>query len=82
MTQREVLDMFRNQAALLGVVEASQADIILRLAQLLADCRDRLPQDGFDEFVHIGAVMYQEGLGKFRARTEVAETIRSSAQNR
>lgn len=82
MTQREVLDMFRNEAALLGVVEASQADIILRLAQLLADCQDSLPREGFDEFVHIGAVMYQEGLGKFRARAEVSETIRKSAQNR
>lgn len=80
MIQNEVLGMFRDQAASLGKVEASQADIILRLAQLLADCRDRLPQEYFDEFIHIGAVMYQEGLGKFRARTEVAETVRQSAR--
>lgn len=82
MIQRDVLHMFREQAKRLGQIEASQADIILRLAQLLADCHGRLPRECFDEFVHIGAVMYQEGLGKFRARSEVAETIRKSEPDR
>jgi len=81
MTQHDVLDMFRERAAALGEIEPSQADIILRLAQLLADCRAALPPACFDEFTHIGAVMYQEGLGKFRARSELAATMLPQARD-
>jgi hypothetical protein len=82
MTQDDVLELFREQATILGQVQASQSDIILRLAQLLADSKGRLSKENFEELVQIGAVMYQEGLGQFRARAEVATTMKKSAQGR
>jgi len=82
MTQHDVLELFRMQASSLGAVEASQSDIILRLAQLIANVREYLPEEDFEELIHIGAVLYQEGLGQYRARTEVAATMKQSAQGR
>lgn len=82
MTQEDVVELFREKAATLGQVQATQSDIILRLAQLLADSRGRLSKENFEELVHIGAVMYQEGLGQFRARSEVTATMKKSAQGR
>jgi hypothetical protein len=82
MTQDDVLELFREQAARLGEVQATQTDIILKLAQLLAESRGRLSQENFKELVHIGAVMYQEGLGQFRARTEVTAIMTKSAHQR
>jgi hypothetical protein len=82
MEQKDVLELFREQAATFGQLQSSQSDIILRLAQLLADSKGRLPKEIFEELVHIGAVMYQEGLGQYRARTEVAETMKKSSQAR
>lgn len=82
MTQDEILELFREQAATLGEVQATQTDIILRLATLLADSKGRLSKENFEELVHIGAVMYQESRGLYRARAEVAETMRQSALDR
>lgn len=82
MTQEDVLKLFRERAAALGQVQSSQSDIILRLAQLLADSRGRLSKENFEELVHIGAVMYQEGLGQYMARAEVTATMEKSAQKR
>lgn len=82
MTQEDVVELFRQQAATLGEVQSSQTEIILRLAQLLADSRGRLSKENFEELVHIGAVMYQQGLGQYRARAEVAATMIKSAHER
>jgi hypothetical protein len=82
MTQDDVLKLFREQAAALGEVQATQTDIILKLAQLLADSRGRLSQENFKELVHIGAVMYQEGLEQFRARREVTAIMNKSSDDR
>lgn len=78
MTQDEVLELFRSQADTLGDVQDTQSDIILKLAQLLADTQWHLSEEKFNALVHIGAVMYQEALGKFRAKTEVSETMERS----
>lgn len=80
MTQDDVLGLFRQQAATLGEVQSTQTDIIMRLAQLLADSRGRLSKENFEELVHIGAVMYQESAAQFRARTEVAAIMNKSDQ--
>jgi hypothetical protein len=78
MTQDDVLGLFRQQAATLGEVQSTQTDIIMRLAQLLADSNGRLSKDNFEELVYIGAVMYQESAAKFRARSEVAAIMQKS----
>jgi hypothetical protein len=80
MTQDDVLGLFRQQAATLGEVQSTQTDIIMRLAQLLADSKGRLSKENFEELVHIGAVMYQESAAQFRARTEVAAIMNKSDQ--
>lgn len=81
MTRDDVLELFRKQAATLGEVKSSQSDIILKLADLLAESKGRLSKENFEELLHIGAVMYQEGLGQFRARTELAATMKKSTGN-
>jgi hypothetical protein len=78
MTQDEVLELFRIQAETLGEVQATQSDIILRFAQLLSEMQWRVPEEKFNEFVSIGAIMYQEALGKFRAKTEISDTMERS----
>lgn len=82
MTQDDVLELFREQAATLGEVKSTQSDIVLRLAQLMADSTGHLSKENFDELVRIGAVMYQEGLGQFTARSEVAALMKKSVQDR
>jgi hypothetical protein len=78
MTRDDVIELFRQQAAALGNVKESQHDIIMELAQLLAESRGRLSKENFESLVHIGAVMYQEGLRDYRARSEVAATMEAS----
>lgn len=78
MNQQDVLNMFRQEAESIDQVEESQGDIINKLAQLLAESRGRLSKENFEDLVHIGAVMYKEGLGKHRARAEVAATMKDS----
>jgi hypothetical protein len=78
MTTDDVIQLFRQQAATLGNVKESQRDIIMELAQLLAESRGRLSKENFESLVHIGAVMYQEGLRDYRARSEIATTMETS----
>lgn len=78
MTKEDILDLFRQRAAMLGEVKDSQHDIIMDLAQLLAESRGKLSKENFEMLVHIGAVMYQEGLRDYRARVEVANTMEAS----
>ena len=78
MTQDDVIELFRQQAAILGEVKSSQHDIIMSLAKLLAESRGRLSKENFEALVRIGAVMYQEGLAQYRARSEVAATMEAS----
>lgn len=82
MEQHDVLQLFREKAAALGEVKPMQTDIILRLATLLADSRGRLSKENFDELVQIGATMYQEGLGRYRASSELSETMKQSNRDR
>jgi hypothetical protein len=82
MKKDDVLLLFREKAATLGTIPATQDDIIVKLAELLANSQGYLSKDDFDDLVHIGAVMYQRGLSNFRAGTEVAATMRQSVQER
>lgn len=82
MTQNEVIEMFRAKAATLGTLPATQRDIIQDLAKLLAESKGRLSKENFEMLVHIGAVMYQEALGKYRAGVEVTATMKKSADAR
>jgi len=78
MTQEEVLELFKKEAATLGTIESSQSDIILKLAQVLADTSDQIAQAAFERMIYVGAVMYQEALGEFRARAEMADMMQTS----
>ena len=81
MTADEILKLFREEATLLERTPENQNDLILRLAQLLSDSKGRLPKENFEELVHIGAVLYQKGLGQYNARADVAEIMRNSLQD-
>src|SRR5688500_17072043 len=49
MTQEEILDLFRQRAAAdTHVAQPTQGDLILALAQLLADSSGRLSKENFD----------------------------------
>lgn len=78
MKQEDVLELFRNEAKKLGRIEPTQSNIILTLAQILSDSKERLPDTAFQQLVHIGAAMYQAGLSNYRAQSEVGETMRTS----
>ena len=82
MTREDVLAIFADQASRLGEVPATQSEIILQLADLLADSGARFSSENFEKLTHIGAVMYQESLGRFRARAEVATIMQKSADKR
>lgn len=81
MTQNEVIDMFRTKAATLDTLPATQRDIILRLADLLAESKGRLSKENFETLVHIGAVMFKEANGKYKAGVEMAATMKKSADD-
>ncbi len=82
MTQEEVFSLFRQQAAKMTQEAPSQGDLIRDLAQLLADSRGRLSKENFDMLVHIGAVLYKDGLNQFNARKNVSEIMRDSIESR
>lgn len=61
---------------------ATQNDIFLKLAELLADSKGRLSKESFDVLITIGAVMYKDGLVQFNARADVALVMDKSAQGK
>lgn len=80
MTQEDVLDLFRRQAAEMPKDLPTQGDLIRDLSQLLADSRGRLSKENFDSLVHIGAVLYKVGLDQFNARQNVSDIMQRSAK--
>lgn len=81
MKQEEILQMFRDGAGNLGPIKDSQRDIILTLADLLANSRGRLSKEDFEALVGIGSVLYQEGLAQYNARREMDSIMTKSADN-
>lgn len=81
MTQDEILEMFRAEASRMAVEAAPANEIILELAQLLADSRGRLSKENFETLVHIGGVLYKAGLEQFNARQDVAGIMQQSTRN-
>lgn len=82
MTQNEILDMFRQQSDSMPHAFPKSNVIILELAQLLAESPDRLSNENFEILVRIGGILYKEGRDQFEARSDVAEIMRKSAENR
>lgn len=82
MTQDEILDMFRSEADHLPLELPVANEIILELAQLLAESRGRLSKETFETLVHIGSVLYKKGRNQFDARADVAAIMKKSAENR
>jgi hypothetical protein len=79
MDQRDVLLRFREVSLMLGRIEPSQSDAILRLGQVIANASSRLTEDEIDELVRVGAVLYQEALSQREARADLETTMRESS---
>lgn len=82
MKQEEVLRMFREGAERLGPIKDSQRDLILALADLLANSRGRLSKEDFETLVGIGSVLYQAGLAQYNARQETDSMMKKSIDDR
>ncbi|HTH45426.1 MAG TPA: hypothetical protein VL528_10120 [Oxalicibacterium sp.] len=78
MNQSDVVKLFKQQASTLGRIEASQSDIILKLAQLIADVNQKLSSADLDRLLYIGAVMYQEAANQFEARKDMDSLMKTS----
>ncbi|GIZ50267.1 hypothetical protein [Noviherbaspirillum aridicola] len=80
MTQDEILEMFRHEAAGLPPEATPAHETILVLADLLAESRGRLSKENFETLVHVGAVLYRAGAEQFNARQDVADIMQHSAR--
>jgi hypothetical protein len=81
MTQEEILDLFRQEAADMQKDLPSQGDLIRELSRLLADSRGTLSKGNFETLVHIGAALYKAGLDQFNARQNVSDIMEQSARS-
>jgi hypothetical protein len=75
MTPDDVVQLFREKAEALDKNQITQNDAILQLAGLLADTEEWLPKQSFNALIDVGAVMFRDGLSRFRATSEVADTM-------
>ncbi|KRB83868.1 MULTISPECIES: hypothetical protein [Oxalobacteraceae] len=83
MTQDEILDIFRQEADKIPSETAPLNDVILALAQLLADSRGKLSKENFEVLSKIGGVLYKEGKIQFNAKSDVDTIMKlSSDQHR
>jgi hypothetical protein len=80
MTEDDVVQLFRKSAETL-VNDYPACDTIMQLAKLLSESKGRMSKDHFEALVHIGAILYKQGLSEFRARSEVAATMKDSVGN-
>lgn len=82
MTQDEILDMFRQQSEKMPNELPTRNAAILELAQLLAVSRGRLSKENFETLVRIGGMLYEAGRSQFDARSDVADIMKKSAEDR
>lgn len=80
MTQDEILNIFRQEADKMSSDAAPLNDVILALAQLLADSRGKLSKENFEVLSKIGGVLYKEGKIQFNAKSDV-DTIMNLSSN-
>jgi hypothetical protein len=81
MTQDEIVALFRREAGRMKEPLSEQNDLILQLAQLLADSRGRLSKENFDTLVYIGAALYKEGDSRFHARSDMGALMARTADS-
>jgi hypothetical protein len=81
MTTEEILAMFRKQASILDKDCPEQNDLILELAELLADSRGRLSKENFSTLVGIGAGLYKEGHSQYQARSDINAIMSLSVEH-
>jgi hypothetical protein len=55
-----------------------KSQLILGLAQLLADSRGRLSKENFETLVQLGAALYKEGNSQYQARSDVDSIMNRS----
>lgn len=80
MTQDEIVEMFRSEAARLPAESVPAHETILVLADLLAQSRGRLSKENFETLVQVGAVLYRKGAQQFNARQDVADIMHHSGR--
>jgi hypothetical protein len=80
MTQEEILDLFRQEAADMQKTLPSQGDLVRELSRLLADSRGTLSKENFETLIHIGAALYKSGLEQFNARQNVSDIMERSVK--
>jgi hypothetical protein len=80
MTQDEALTLFEKEAAKLEKTHVRQKDLILALAQIMANSKETLSPDCLAALVHIGAHLYKGHLNQNRARADIAKTMQDSTQ--
>ncbi|WP_147384044.1 hypothetical protein [Noviherbaspirillum sedimenti] len=78
MTRDDVLKRFVEEADKLDKTYIRRNDIILQLAQLVADSRTSLSDESFAALLRIGAAIYKANLRQNRARKEIATIMRES----
>lgn len=78
MTREDVLALFIEEANKLEKTHIRQDDIILQLAQLVADCDPVLQKESCDTLVKIGAILYKANRSRKQARDDIAVTMQAS----
>jgi len=83
MTPERVFDMFRQHAATIALEEPAPmlAGVIEELARLLAESREKLPEETFESLVRIGGVLYREGNSQYRAKSDVDAIMKKSSRD-
>ncbi|HEV2612946.1 MAG TPA: hypothetical protein VGU61_21990 [Noviherbaspirillum sp.] len=81
MTQEEVLATFRQLASDVETELPGRNEVILELAQLLADSRGRLSKENFEALVRIGSALYKDGHTQFKGKSDVDTIMRRSSEN-
>jgi hypothetical protein len=81
MSQDQVLVLFRQKAATMEEGLPLFNIVVLQLAQLLADSRERLLKENFDRLVYIGGILYKEGKMQFKAKSDLHPIMANPAND-
>jgi hypothetical protein len=81
MTQDEVIELFRQQAATMEKQVPTQNELIQELSLLLSESRGKLSKENFEALVRLGGALYKTGLDQFNARQNVSDIMQRSARD-